>query len=525
MQVPEPQPARLGFWTVLLLSVFAWGPTLYPGYWQALEGFVPVFNVLNPNAIVDVATNPDLWRGTGWSAFLPAQPLLLAGATPVAAVRANFALCIILGGLGVYVWLRPKLGDRGAGLAGMVYLLWPPLLATVYVRGSVADAVILALLPLALAGAASYAESRGVIAAAVLALSLLWMWRTQAGLAVFASLLLLLYVWRVERSRGAALVVGVSAVAGVTSLIPLRNITAAAPVLFGEHFVYPHQLLAVGWAVAPSIAGWQDAYPFQLGFAALVMGMAAVWLWRRDASLWAGSAPARLLAFCLAGSGVLVLLALPISGWLWTLTGAERLLTYPWQVLLLAGVLLAALAGSLPMLTTALAAPVYWAALITATVLASYPYLTTNFTQAPPPSAPVATFGANNDVALLAAKLTEDRAAGEAKLDVTWQTLRPLPFDYSVFFQAIAPGADGDQVVGQLDTQPRDGARPATTWGVGEIITDTYTLQMDGNVAAPELHYYFGYYDWRDGARLPVNDGLDDKVILAGARQANGAGE
>jgi hypothetical protein len=231
------------------------------------------------------------------------------------------------------------------------------------------------------------------------------------------------------------------------------------------------------------------------------------------------------LAFCLAGSGVLALLALPISGWLWALTGAERLLTYPWQVLLLAGVLLAALAGSLPMLTRALAAPVYWASLITATILASYPYLTTNYTQVQPPIAPVAIFGTNNDVALLAAQLTEDRGAGEAKLDVTWQTLRPLPFDYSIFFQAIAPSPEGDQVVGQLDAQPRDGARPATTWGVGEILTDTYTLQMNGSVAAPELHYYFGYYDWRDGARLPVNGGLDDKVILAGARRADDAGE
>ena len=32
-------------------------------------------------------------------------------------------------------------------------MLWPPLLATAYARGSLADAMILALLPMALAGA------------------------------------------------------------------------------------------------------------------------------------------------------------------------------------------------------------------------------------------------------------------------------------------------------------------------------------------------------------------------------------
>ena len=30
------------------------------------------------------------------------------------------------------------------------------------------------------------------------------------------------------------------------------------------------------------------------------------------------------------------------------------------------------------------------------------------------------------------------------------------------------------------------------------------------------LRYYFGYYDWRDGKRLPVNGGMDDKLVLHG---------
>ena len=170
MNFDAERTVRLGFWAVLLLSVFAWAPAAYPGYWQALEGFVPAFNVTQSSAIASVATAPDLWRGTGRATFLLAQPFLLLGFTPTAVVRLTFAISVVLGGLGIYIWLRARLGDRAAGMAGMIYMLWPPLLATIYIRGSLSDAFILGLLPLALASAAVYAESRTPSAAGVLVL-------------------------------------------------------------------------------------------------------------------------------------------------------------------------------------------------------------------------------------------------------------------------------------------------------------------------------------------------------------------
>ena len=38
---------------------------------------------------------------------------------------------------------------------------------------------------------------------------------------------------------------------------------------------------------------------------------------------------------------------------------------------------------------------------------------------------------------------------------------------------------------------------------------------VDAPAGAPLL-YYFGYYDWRDGRRLPVDGGLDDKLVVDG---------
>src|SRR5690606_27122860 len=98
---------------------------------------------------------------------------------------------------------------------------------------------------------------------------------------------------------------------------------------------------------------------------------------------------------------------------------------------------------------------------------------------------PVATFGQQPDLVLLSAdlreELQEDATTGvvtaTATLDVTWQVLQPIPFDYNVFFQAVTDN-DGWQVVSQLDTQPRQGLEPATTWQVGQIMTDTYQLAL-----------------------------------------------
>ena len=68
----------------------------------------------------------------------------------------------------------------------------------------------------------------------------------------------------------------------------------------------------------------------------------------------------------------------------------------------------------------------------------------------------------------------------------------------------------------QLDAQPLAGARPATSWRPGEILAETYTLDLSNAPADTPLRYYFGYYDWRDGQRLPVDGGLDDKLVLDG---------
>ena len=510
-----------GLWVVLIASAFAWAPATYPGYWQALEGFAPVFNAPYAAPLADIASQPDLWRGSGSATFLLTRPLILLGITPVVAVRSVFVLVFVLGSLGIYFWLRPRFGDRSAGLAGLLYALLPPLLATVYIRGSLADALVLGLWPLVLAGLAVYIQTRSPAAIGVAVISLLWIWRTQAGLAVFVTLIALAYVLWVERDRLALLTTAVTGLAGLLSLLPLREIQAKSSVDFYAHFVHFFQYFAGGWQRAPSIPGWQDGYPFQLGFAGLAFALVALWLlwlkYRENVDLPPLTAR-RSLIFSLAAVIVLLLLTLGPSAFLWRISGADRLLTWPWQLLLPGLPFLALLAGSLPALNSQLACRGYWAALLALTLMSSYPYLTADFTEYAPPAAPVAVYGTRGEILLLEATLHESSAGGNnATLEAVWQPVQPIDFDYNLFFQALRSAANGIdyEVVAQLDQQPLT-ERPATTWQPGQILTRTYTLSLPVDPASIHLRYYFGYYNWQNGKRLPLNGGPDDKAVLFG---------
>lgn len=527
---------RIGFGAVLLLGIFAWAPATYPGYWQALEGFIPVFNATRAGAAALGAT-PDLWRGAGNATYLLVRPLLLMGLEPTAAVRGGFILYISLGGLGIYVWLQQRLGDRAAGLAGLLYMLAPPLLATVYIRGSLSDMTIVALLPFALAGLTSYCDTRSLSAVGIGVIAMWWMWQAQAGLALFASLLLLLYMLSVERSWVGALIVILSSAAGLTSLTGLldaRGTTAEGPVAFAAHFVYLFQFFGNTWRTAPSVPGWQDGYPFQLGLAMVVFSALSFWLWSTTRQRQAPPVN-RLLAFSFGGSIVLIALCIPASEFLWRWSNGARLLTYPWQLVLVALPLLAVTAGSLPALQGSLRQTPYWLAMLLLTLTTSAPYLHAEYTQFIPPASPLAFFGADDNLAILDLSLTENRQPRSAEIAVTWQTRQPLTADYNVFFQALRaessrPAAAGSAsttdsaagqeqtltVVRQLDQQPFAGALPATIWEPGRIYTDTYQLDLSNVAPDDQLIYYFGYYDWRDGARLPVNGGIDDKLIFYG---------
>jgi hypothetical protein len=554
--VSWPLAATLLAW---LLPVFAWAPLTYPGYFEFHSGFLPIFNLNDlMRHLADLGWLPtvgqpyDLLRGEGALAYRLAALLRLLGASPVAAVKWTFGLSLLAGALGTYGWARRRLGPWPALLASMVYTYWPILLATIYVRGALAGAVFMELAPWVLwaADAAASGSRRGAIGLVLGLAAAVW---TQAGLALWLTVIVFAYILLVPHRleiagdsgadsasaslqhrlnpTGLALIGWAGGLAlGVLGLIPVVSQHGwgnATYVTFAKHLVYPFQSLLAGWGTGPSIPGPDDTLTFSLGIVAF--GLAVLGIVLSQKSIQIGAHTGEKIStptlrhthtlFALSVALIIAAFSMTITGFFWQgLPFLARTLTFPWQLLLLAGPWLAWLAGLGGRALLGLwpeearqrwAVPLV-AGLLTITLLGAYGVLNPTTTSVPVPDAPVAIFG-DNQIALLSAEpVGSPTPGGQIKLLTRWQALRPIDQDYTVFFHAVGP--DGNRW-GQQDTMPQDGKLPTSGWQPGQVIEDKYqlTLAADAPVSS-DYRYLLGLYEWQTGERL--TSGADDKVVV-----------
>jgi hypothetical protein len=106
-----------------------------------------------------------------------------------------------------------------------------------------------------------------------------------------------------------------------------------------------------------------------------------------------------------------------------------------------------------------------------------------------------------------------------AKLKLFWRALKPMDTSYKVFTHLL--GAD-NQVRGQQDKLPLDGARPTTSWAVGEIFTDAYEFNVAADAPAGMYRIEIGMYNPDDLTRLPAFDAdgspLGDRILFGELR-------
>jgi len=125
----------------------------------------------------------------------------------------------------------------------------------------------------------------------------------------------------------------------------------------------------------------------------------------------------------------------------------------------------------------------------------------------------------DNQMVLLSADYTTGvlPPGGEARVTLTWQGLRAMREDYTIFVQLIGP--DG-RPHGQMDTWPVQGTYPTSTWAPGEIISDPYVVRVDADAPPGEYQIAVGVYLLRTNQRLvligPAGEALDDKLLLPG---------
>ncbi len=572
-----------------LLPVFAWAPLTYPGYFEFHSGSLPIFNLTDlMQRLTDLGWAPtvgqpfDLLRGERALPYLLAAALRLLGASSVAAVKLVFGLSLLAGALGMVGWARRRLGDWPALVAAAVYVYWPMGLATVYVRGAFAEAALLGLLPFVLwaAEAAADGSRRGAAGLALGIAAALW---TQTGLALWLAVIVLGYalarrtaesaalrgqpglpVERVDSSRLDAahrqqsiswagrlgLLAGWAGglALGALGLLPVilrHGWGGSTYVNFTDHFVYLHQLLWAGGGNGVSLAGPDDTLTFSVGIMAFALAVVSCFSLGRPADAMTAEGRARRFTRRRVGGIALALMALStvLAAPLWRLLPfLGRILTYPWQLLLLAGPWLAWLGGAgsravldlWPAERRERSVAVLCAALIALVVLGVYsgpatlgPALSPEaeaaqgasadsgqplnpVTADAPPDAPLAIFGRDEIALVSAAPEGAPGPGGRVTLRVRWQALRPLTRDYTVFVHAIGP--DGERY-GQLDTMPQGNSAPTSGWQPGQVVQDAYelTLAPDAPIGG-DYHYLLGFYLLQTGERLTT--GADDKVTL-----------
>jgi hypothetical protein len=112
----------------------------------------------------------------------------------------------------------------------------------------------------------------------------------------------------------------------------------------------------------------------------------------------------------------------------------------------------------------------------------------------------------DGEMELVAATIDTAAARPGARVPVTlyWPALRPMSTNYSVFVHLFGRGGAS---VGQFNSYPGLGLRPTTSLQPGQIVVDTYPVQLEGGSEAPtQLRVTAGLYDFHAPGRpgLPV---------------------
>jgi len=136
-----------------LLSVFAWAPLTYPGFFQSHSGLLAAYTVLDLERWLRTGAGFWSWRPPAWApgssplTYWLAEILHSLGPAPLDAVRVLYGLGLVVSVLAAYGFGRRLLG-RGAGLlVAVAYLYVPYHLDLVYRQGAFTAALAWALLP------------------------------------------------------------------------------------------------------------------------------------------------------------------------------------------------------------------------------------------------------------------------------------------------------------------------------------------------------------------------------------------
>lgn len=537
------QPRTPGAWIlVAVLTVFAVAPLTYPGVYQTHSGPLAAVKAEHPAAMPHWVDGVTALRGEGDLPYLLLWPIRLASASGVVAVVWGYAVAFLLAAWAMYAWARHWLGAEGAVLAAAVYTYLPWHLGTVYVRGAYAEAWLWVLWPAVLWAVDQVAERhqisrRRLVASIVVGMiCLASTFGTHPGLAV-ASLPLLAGYAAVRLASQRRLIWSVIAAAATAVLAVLIGSAAfwrlGGTSLSASDLLYPAQLLSPAWGATHSLpssqldeSGWLRALPisFHLGLAAVALGIVALVLTagRKPGPPQAHSGtgptqapfPRYISWYWVSAVVLIVLLTLRPAALIWRISGARALLSYPWQLLSVAGWPLAFLGGSTIRQDERLRRLPTWAGLVALVILASYPYVVPRFLPAEAGvdgSAPVALFQPAGttlpSIMLLNVEVDQSSASEDVspslRLTLTWQCLERVEQDYTVFIHVLTADDEGVRAA-QRDTRPCGGNCPTNSWQRGDVVVNRYDFGLGEDSPPPPYRLAVGLYLLETGERASI---------------------
>ena len=558
-------------WLTLGLSIFAVAPLFYPGYFQTHSGFIPLWSVADlKENIFNFAWRPvlipfDPWRSGGLLPYYLAALLPLPALT---AVKAVSFIGILAGSSGLYLWLKSWIGAQGASIAALVYTYAPFTITALYVRGAWSEAFFWGALPWALLAATFLVGTQQRKAAirrmkaegrrrkaksspfilppsffrfhpsAFILLIAAGFWTalglSHLSLSVWAYLFMLAMLLGFHRPQALMPLLAGAGGLLLATLLTLPKASGAINVNLTDHLVYPAQLISPFWGFGVSQSGWNDGLSLSLGLAAIGLSILTFSIWR--------GGPDKRPWFFVSVAVFASLAVMPIGGWLWKLSGFNRLLAYPWQLLGFAALSLAVFSGVGLWLNERLRQFPLYAALLILPILAIYPHLEPQYIAAPIPEQPEAIYG-DQQILLIEHQFIVDNPAANLEADpeaelktnlrlvepylsladaaplapgdtfylqVTWQAVTQPKLNYKIFAHLV--DAEGT-LIAQVDTQPQQGARPTATWLPGELITDRYAFTLPAG-APPPAQVWLGFYNEDTLKRLPVNGDDEGRAML-----------
>jgi len=490
----------------VLLAGFAVAPLEYPGAFQSHTGLLAYYNLIDLDQHPNLGWAPilgqtfDVFRTEGVLPYLLAEIFHRIGASYLDSIKLVYALAWMMSGLAMYAFAQKLFSHAGALLAATVYVYLPFHIATIYVRGAFAESFAWALFPLILLTLLRHQTAYGLLLTALLFL-------TQPGIAILFSLFTICIAIAFRPSSSVVRPVLTGLVLGTLFYLPtlLRYGANIARDRFNPAFVHPFQLFSALWDYGISTDSYLDRFPFQLG--AVPVGLVIIALVLATQS----NAPTNIRRIVLVFLGAVIVLALftfEITAPLWTLIGV--FVTYPWQLLAIVGLALAIVAGSVIELDQRFTQPAMLAFFVALPVVASYGYLAPRFLDVNPMRPPIAIFN-HNEIALWDYRIVGPlRHGATLRVYLTWQALRPVDYDYTIFLHAI--NEDGN-TYGENDAKPLDGALPTLKWTPGQVITDTQTIQIDVEGPREGYRLEFGMYNAATGRRAFTETGADHLIL------------